>query len=419
MPKYISKYLIDLEVESDENIGNISEVSADIVISSSSDSSVSVLDSSSDESSSTFPMYHSKRSDESTSDDSESDLETSSSSIKEVIQKVSMKNHSTKEGEYSSDESNLQLEEIKKVHRKTKEIKKVSVGNQTLDCLPANPIETVEVSTQVHNDKVGKAVRFNRREQILEQSLMACDELIGEVIDQNCSMSSSITEYLNQALYDSSTWDEEYIVKNKAMHSTPTHDRISGASDLNISEIPKTNLFNAGDITMPGEGKSEINVNKNKSCNTSKDEIDLMFETMDSIIMRLRNAHSVISHIDDDIRQNSEREIAQITVPKRDSTLFSGFGAQNEGHKDLLIDNVHNILSRLNKIRQVCREGSDSCVDTGSQSVVNEVSDIVTALPIIKPINKSVPNTLLKPLRVLRSRIIMMPENEEGQQNRE
>ena len=49
------------------------------------------------------------------------------------------------------------------------------------------------------------------------------------------------------------------------------------ASDLNISEIPKTNLFNAVDITLPGESMNQVNVDKSKPCNTSKDEIDLMF----------------------------------------------------------------------------------------------------------------------------------------------
>ena len=199
------------------------------------------------------------------------------------------------------------------------------------------------------------------------------------------------------------------------LHSTPVLNRIGlRGSELNISNINGTSKddrnYHVYEAVKVNNNNADITLGTIKeSLLNNRTAIDDLMETQ-----RFQLSSSTNNTID---RNDSGVKSASTPTKGSEISSFSGFNTQGTFQRDLVTKNIHNILSRLNKIREACQNNNvTNLYDRGSEilpTIISEVSDVVCDLPAIKNVNKLMTNPVLKPLRVLRSRIIMEKKPEE------
>ena len=268
-------------------------------------------------------------------------------------------------------------------------------------------VSSKEVSQQTSasvSDKETQCNRVNedhRRTKILEQRLQACDELVSEGIELGYNMTNNIMEYLNATLYGLGervgNEDQGRVQSTPVSHSQPP--------ERNISTIDRPNIENVSPIERPMDDNQEFVMSPNTESNLRE-----LFRT--NLISRLE----------------SSRDFSGFTAPLGSAVDFSGFTnndirignvrEQNAGETradndgilntvDILMNNVNNILCRLESATNVCR--GDRALSSSTEPLVREVSDVLGSIPNIRPKIKSPERPLTQPIHVLRSRTVWGP----------
>lgn len=247
------------------------------------------------------------------------------------------------------------------------------------------------VSTQVRQRKKSQSEEV-RHAQCLKQTLSVCNEMVGEVTGETHSMYNNLTAFFKTLV----TTLSGSMVVGERMQSTPESAFQTRGVDR-MNQIMR-NMESMSPIELPGKNEGLVQDEGRISLTNEQ----LLRESFKSkIVSNLDKCESsgFSGFVDEDVIEYPRE------IPIEDDKLAKQF--------DRVIQDIDGIISRLKNVSTLCHQ-AESSIEGLDENVMNEIQDVLTDLPVISPnlrfMDRSDEAHLIRPVRVLRSRIIMPPK---------